>query len=222
MAVRIIEGVDLITDVKKYDLVLVGTSILNTLGNGFQYKVGLNFPEVFEASKVASKYGDLTKLGKIDYVDTEPNFGLCYITRGRFNPKIKPDTLEYDALKKCLQNVKRNYSGVSIASTIMGVSKYEGGGNKEKVIEIFNEILGEEDVTLYDYTQADIKEERKLLWKKVVECVGTPDYENVKKTYFWETTVGIFHPMPKDKSLKEIREITNKIKEARKNLASFK
>lgn len=222
MAVKIVKDVDLIYEVKKYDLILIGTSILNTLGNGFQYKVGLNFPEVFEMSRVGSKYGDLNKLGCVDYVDTEPNFGLCYITRGRFSPRIRPDALEYDALAKCLENVKKNYSGVSIATTVMGHSIYEGGGDKDKIIGIFNGILSGEDITLYDYTQTDINEDRKLMWKKVVESVGTPEYEENKKRYFWETSVGIYSPMPESKTLKEIKEIVNNIKESKKNLVSFK
>ena len=222
MGAKIIKGIDLINDVKKYDLVLVGTSILNKLGNGFQYKVGLNFPEVFEASKVMSKYGDLNKLGKVDFVDTEPNFALCYITKGRYSPKIKPDALEYEALRRCLKLVKKHYSGVSIASTIMGSSIYEGGGDRDRIISIFNEVLGDEDVTLYDYVQKNVTEEKKLLWKNVTDKLGTTEYEEVKKKYFWEINFGIHTPMPNDKSLKEIKEIIEDAKNMKKNFASFK
>ena len=222
MAVKIVEGVDLIYDVKKYDVILVGTSILNKLGNGFQYKVGLNFPEVFDASKTMSKYGDTTKLGRVNYVETEPNFVLCYITKGRYSPHTKPDALEYDALSKCLAIIKRKYAGKKIASTVMGNSIYEGGGDKQKIIAIFNEVLGDENVTLYDYEQLSIPYEKKTSWQKVKNSVGKPDYEEVKKRYFWEWSVGIYEPMPSDKTLKEIKEITNKIKETRKNIASFK
>lgn len=222
MGAKIIKGIDLINDVKKYDLVLVGTSILNKLGNGFQYKVGLNFPEVFEASKVMSKYGDLNKLGKVDFVDTEPNFALCYITKGRYRPKIKPDALEYEALRRCLKLVKKHYSGVSIASTIMGSSIYEGGGDRDRIISIFNEVLGDEDVTLYDYVQKNVTEEKKLLWKNVTDKLGTTEYEEVKKKYFWEINFGIYTPIPDDKSLKEIKEIIEDAKNMKKNFASFK
>lgn len=222
MGAKIIKDIDLINDVKKYDLVLVGTSILNKLGNGFQYKVGLNFPEVFEASKVMSKYGDLNKLGKVDFVDTEPNFALCYITKGRFSPKIKPDALEYEALRRCLKQVKKHYSGASIASTIMGASIYEGGGDRDRIISIFNEVLGDEDVTLYDYVQKNVTEEKKLLWKNVTDKLGTPEYEEIKKKYFWETNFGIYTPMPEDKSPKEIKEIIEEAKNMKKNFASFK
>ena len=44
--IKIVKDRDLIYEVYDYDLILVGTSIMNNLGNGFQYKVGLNFPNV--------------------------------------------------------------------------------------------------------------------------------------------------------------------------------
>ena len=222
MAVKIVEGRDLIYEVKKYDLILVGTSILNNLGNGFQYKVGLNFPEVFDASKTASRYGDIRKLGKVDVVEIKPMFALCYITKSRHHPKTKPDCLEYDALKKCLTTIKTHYGNKKIASTILGHSPFEGGGDKEKVIELFNEILGDCNVTLYDYEQQKIDDEKRASWSKVVEHAKQEDYEEYKKKYFWEWGVGIYEPMPKDKTLKEIKSFVNSLKENRKNLVYLK
>ena len=222
MAVKIVENIDLIYDVKKYDLILVGTSIMNTLGNGFQYKVALNFPQVFDASKTGSKYGDINKLGKVDVVETEPAFALCYITKGRYTPKNNSDALNYEALEKCLNIIKKHYSDKKIACTVLGNSPFEGGGDKSRIIEIFERVLGGVDITLYDYTQINIRDEKREHWKKVIDRIGEDDYDYQKRKYFWEWGVGIYEPLPEHMSLKEIKNHVNFLKENRKNIASFK
>lgn len=221
MRLKIVKDVDLIYDVKKYDLILVGTSIMNCLGNGFQYKVALNFPEVFDASKTASKYGDQNKLGKVDVVESNPNFALCYITKGRYNPKKKPDCLEYESLRKCLNIIKKYYSDKKIATTIMGHSPFEGGGDKDRILEIFDEVLGDVDVTIYDYEQRPIRDEKMEHWKKVTERIGEDDYDYNKRKYYWTWGVGIYENFPEDWTLKEIKKYVNSIKEKRKTIASF-
>jgi hypothetical protein len=223
MGIKIIKDKDLIYDVKNYDIILVGTSIMNRLSNGFQYKVALNFPGVFNASKTGSKYGDINKLGKMDVVEIpdEPLFALCYITKGRFGIKRDIDALNYDALEKCLNLIKKYYHGLRIASTILGYSAYEGGGDKAKILALFERILDGEDVTLYDYIQKDIREEKREHWKKVIERIGEDDYDYCKRRYFWEWGVGIFKPFPEDKTLAEIKKYVNTLKESRNNIASF-
>lgn len=205
--IKVVKDRDLIYEVYDYDLILVGTSIMNNLGNGFQYKVGLNFPNVYDAAKTATKYGDVRKLGKVSIIEGSPSFALCYITKGRYRPDIIPDALDYDALKHCLEIISKHYGNLKIASTVLGNSQYEGGGDKEKIFEVFNNILGNCDVTLYDYQQISINDEKKLSWKKVVESVGTDEYEEVKKSYFWTWGAGIYEPMPEGVDLKELKEI---------------
>ena len=222
MAIRIVTGVDLINDIKKYDVILVGTTILNKLGNGFQYKVGLNFPEVFEASKTRTKYGDESKLGRIEIVETTPVFVLCYITKGRYNPIVAPDNLDYNALINCLRSVKHKYTNKKIACPILGLSKFEGGGDKNKILDIFSSVFFDDDVTLYDYEQVPISIEKQIDWNEIKKHVGLDDYTDMKKNYFWKWAFGIYTPMPENKSLDEIRLITKKVKESKKNLASFK
>lgn len=221
MAIKIIEGIDLIYDVKKYDIVLVGTSIMNKLGNGFQYKVGLNFPSVYSSVKTATKYGDPSKLGQVTVVEGEPTFAICYITKGRYNPSKNPDTVEYEALKNCLKLISAHFKGKTIASTILGYSDFEGGGNKDKILSIFKETMKDMDVTLYDYKQKNINDEKKESWANVVNNIGGENYDEYKKKYFWQWGIGIYEPMPEGKSLKEIKNIINEKNIFKKNLGSF-
>lgn len=220
--IHIVEGRDLIYEVMDYDLILIGTSINNTLGNGFQYKVGQSFPNVYHASKTASRYGDVKKLGKVDVVGGGPSFALCYITKGRFRPDIKPDALDYDALEKSLQIIAKNYGDKKIATTIMGHSPYEGGGDRDKIIEIFTKVFIHTEVYLYDYEQKDFRIEKILQWRKIEENVGTEDFERLKKEYFWEWNFGIYKPMPDEITLREIKKLIQEQKEIRKGIASFK
>lgn len=220
--IKIVKDMDLIYEVNDYDLILVGTSIMNNLGNGFQYKVGLNFPNVYDAAKTATKYGDASKLGKVSVVEGSPSFALCYITKGRYRPDIMPDALEYEALERCLEIIQKHYGNMKIGSTILGYSQYEGGGDKEKIIELFNNILCHCDVTLYDYEQKDISVEKKEAWRQVVEAVGTPEYEEAKKLYFWEWGVGIYEPMPEGLDLKELKKLVVEKRNNNKRVASFK
>ena len=220
--VHIVEDIDLINEVFNYSHILVGTSIMNTLGNGFQHKVAINFPEVEDMCKTATKYGDQRKLGTATVIEGEPTFILCYITKGRYRPDLKPDTLDYDALRNCLKLIHKRYGGEKIASTIMGASKYEGNGDKEKILAIFEEVFTDCDIWLYDYQQTDKTEDNREAWQRVMEHMGQPDYMEAKKRFFWERAFGIYKPLPEGYSLKEIKEEIEKNKKERQNIGSFK
>ena len=62
--ITIIKDIPLINDVFNYDVILVGTSINNALGNGFQRQIRINFPVVDEINK-STNYGDIRKLGTV-------------------------------------------------------------------------------------------------------------------------------------------------------------
>ena len=220
--VHVIENTDLINEVFNYSHILVGTSIMNSLGNGFQHKVAINFPDVEDKCKTATKYGDQRKLGTATVIEGNPTFILCYITKGRFRPDLKDDTLDYDALRNCLRLIHKNYKGERIASTIMGAPKYEGNGDKEKILSIFEETFSDCDVWLYDYEQTDRVADRNKAWQRVKEHIGKPDYFEEKKKFFWEQAFGIYKPIPEGYSLKEIKEEIEKFKKERENIGSFK
>lgn len=214
----IVKDRDLIMDVFDYDVILVGTSIQNNLGNGFQRKVGLNFPEVYEASKTCGGYGDARRLGTTNIVEGAPTFVLCYITKGRFRPDLTPDTLDYGALEKCLKEVAQKFQNKKIATTIIGSSSYDGAGNKEIILNLIDTIFIHQDIHVYDYLQKDWHIEKKESWDKVVLSIGTDSYNDNKKKFFWENTFGIFKPVPQSLSLKEIKTLTAEQTKKRKNI----
>lgn len=213
--ITIVENKQLINDVFNYDTILVGTSINNALGNGFQYQVKKNFPIVDKINK-ETKYGDKRKMGTVKVVGTTPVFCLLYINKGGYRTDINPVFLNYEALENCMKLINENFKGKRIASTILGHSKYEGNGDRERILEILERNSNNIELFLYDFTQDDYVKERDSRWKNIVSQIGkitTEEYRELKKHFFWQNAFGIFKPMPKNVSEKELRELIKKEKE---------
>ena len=159
--ITFIKDEDLFKHVNEYDVVLIGTNTYCSMGQGIQLKVMLNYPYVYEKN-LETKYGDPDKMGTLLECtkEGEPTFCLCFITLGyNFRPDIIKDYLSYESLEKCLKLVNILYKGKRIAAPILGVSKFEGNGDKDKILEIFKSTITDVDLTLYDYYQKSRDEE---------------------------------------------------------------
>lgn len=173
--IEIIKDVDLFDHVDEYDSVLIGTNTYCTMSQGIQLKVMLNYHFVFEKN-LETKYGDPDKLGTIIECTSEgePTFCLCFITNGyNFRPDLQKDYLSYESLEKCLQLVNILYKGKRIACPLLGSSRFDGNGDKERIIKIFNDTIKDVDLTIYDYYQKSRDEE-------VIEFM-TKEYEVKEK-----------------------------------------
>ena len=216
----IIEDKDLIYDVLDYDAVLVGVNIMNTMGNGFQHKVALSFKWVAERNK-ESAYGDPRKLGTVRVVKDSvgPIFCLCYISRGRYRPDRIPDTVDYEALEKCLELINRNFQGKRVATTIIGHSEFEGGGDRERIMKLLEDKLTDVDLYVYDYEQIDYRLEDNLTYKTIrndylTKKITKEEYYERKKKYVWERTLGLYTPMPEG-SYTDIKNLLNEYRKKR-------
>jgi hypothetical protein len=206
--ITIIKDIPLINDIFKYDVILVGTSINNALGNGFQRQVRINFPIVDEVNK-STNYGDIRKLGTVKVVGTTTIFCLCYINKSKRRPDLYPDYLDYDSLEKCLNLINENFKDKRVASTIIGLSDYEGNGDKEKIMKIIEANSNNLDMYLYDYQQLDYEQERKDKWYAIVnniENLSPEEYRELKKQFHWEDKFGIHTPMPENITEYEIKQ----------------
>ena len=210
--ITIIKDKELIYDVYDYDIILIGTSINNALGNGFQYQIKKAFPHVDMANK-KTKYGDIRKLGDVHVVKSEPIFCLLYINKGRYRPDINPDYLDYDALESCIKLINENFKGKKIASTIIGKSIYEGDGDEERIMEIIRKHSTDINLFLYDYQQQDRLKVRNEKWQEIKDSIGDEEYREMKKRYYWENEFGVLKPMPEGLSEYEIKQM---IKEHKK------
>ena len=161
--INIIKDVDIYEHCAEYDAVLIGTNLYCTMSQGIQLKVMLNYPYAYDKN-LETKYGDIEKLGTVLECKSEgePTFCLCFITVGyNFRPDLQKDYLSYEALEKCLKLVNILYKGKKIACPLLGASRFDGNGDKEKIYEIFNKCLTNVDVTIYDYFQKSRAEEMK-------------------------------------------------------------
>ena len=166
--ISIVENKSLIYDVPNYDVILVPTSINNALGNGFQYEIKKAFPQVDVINKT-TPYGDIRKLGTVQVTEVDNiTFCLLYINKGRYRPDINPDYLDYNALESCMKLINENFKDKKIASTIIGHDRYEGDGNKEKILSIIENNSNNINLTLYDYEQKDREQVRNNKWCKII------------------------------------------------------
>lgn len=160
--INIIKDIDLFDNVKDYDIVLVGTNIYCNLSQGFQRKVMLNYPYVQEMNML-TKYADKKKLGTILECKNEgnPTFLLLYITEGNFRPDLKKDTLSYESLEKCIKLINILYKGMNIACPFLGSSRFDGNGDKDKILKIIENNSKNINITIFDYEQKSRAEELK-------------------------------------------------------------
>lgn len=159
--VNIIKDVEIYNHFNEYDVVLVGTNLYWSMANGVQLKVMLEYPYVYEEN-MKTKYADANKLGTILECtkEGEPTFCICFITKGHnFRPDLEKDYLSYEALEKSLKLVNIKYKGKRVACSLLGASRFDGNGDKERILEIFNRCLTDVDVTIYDFFQKSRYEE---------------------------------------------------------------
>ena len=151
--INVIEGVDLIDHIGEYDVILVGANLYGTMNGGFPFDVKRRFPYVHETN-IAAPYGDRNRLGTIltTKEDNGPTFCLCYIVER----VSKTTEVSYESLEKCLKLVKALFKGKKIATTLLGASRFDGNGEKERILNLFKSIMSNEDVTIYDFEQDSI------------------------------------------------------------------
>lgn len=173
--IEIIKDVDLFEHVNEYDVVLVGTNTYCTMSQGIQLKIMLNYHYAFEKN-LETKYGDPEKLGTVLECTSEgePTFCLCFITSGyNFRPDLQKDYLSYESLEKCLKLINVLYKGKRVACTLMGNSRFDGNGDRERILDIFNATITDVDLTIYDYFQKSRNEELVELLKSETKVKET-------------------------------------------------
>ena len=178
--ITFVHNTPLIEDVFDYDLIIVGTGIHNALGNGFQYDVKINFPSVETAVK-QTPYADPRKLGTVTVVNSTPIFCVGFIHQGGYRKDICPDFLNYEAVKDVLTLVDSNFSGKKIATTLIGCGPYDGNGNKDKVLDIFNCLSDKNEYHIYDYEQRDYRVVNNEKWAEITALVGKIPHNELRK-----------------------------------------
>lgn len=195
---KIVNSDTLIRDYKEYDVILVPMSINNAMNRGFAYDIKLNFPNVYNEEQT-TPYGDRRKYGTIkEIVSNDTIFVICYVHTGGFKNGI---FIDYKFLEQSLTLVNKRFKDKKVASTIIGVSKYDGNGDRKTILDIFSKKCTDVDLYLYDFEQKDTKYE----YFKMIASLRN-DYKNKiidKDAYTkkrskieWERKNGIINNMP--------------------------
>lgn len=187
----IIKDVDPIFETEKYDVIMIGTSTHNMLTNGFQNKIRNKYPVVEEENN-KTKYGDKGKLGTVKIVDCiQPVVALMYVYG---YPNSNKCYLSYESLDKGLGICSSLFKGKKIMSTLIGSSKYDGNGDKDIIMKMFEKHFKDEDLTLYtckQYRRVDELNHRcGQIWMKYhmdiqkFNEIWPNRYKIVKETYY--------------------------------------
>lgn len=177
----VVKDKDPIWDTDDFDVVLVGTSVYNQLNGGFQSKMRYKYPLIDEENR-KTKYADYSKMGTRITVGKEPSISLLYISG---NYKTLSTTLNYEALEKCLQTANAEFKGKKVVTTVLGSTRFDGRGDKEKCLKIIEENTSDLDLTVYDYEQKTRKEEvdEQIKYLSFLRHTNQEKYQQLKSVF---------------------------------------
>jgi len=134
---------DLVQSADNYDVIAHGCNNFCTMGRGIALAIKRRFPKAYEVDK-KTRYGDIKKLGTISVAEcdnvTIVNAYIQHHYTGR-------DVLvEYHAVRECLREIKKRYSGKKIGLPKIGAGL--AGGDFMVIENIIKDELKGEDVTV--------------------------------------------------------------------------
>lgn len=182
---EILKNVDPINLTDDYDVILVGTNIYNKLCNGWQFDMKMKYPDIHKAN-LLTKYADESKVGKYITINdsNKPIICLLYINKSYFRPDLKKEFVEYEALEDCLHRINIEYRNKRVLCPILGVSKFDGNGDKEKLIKIFETKCPNLKLTLCDYEQISLKERKVNMIREIAKAKEKAKETKDKTEYF--------------------------------------
>lgn len=201
--INIIKGNDLINDIFDYEVILFSMGINNSMGNNFSYEIGLNFPQVKENENL-SKYGDKKKLGTInETIVDDVIFCACYINNGGYKKDKDGKFIKYEDLRSCLKLINNKYKNKSIACPIIGSYKYDGNGDKDEIIKMFDQECCNCRIFLYDYntdpySERIFREIAALHQKLVDKKIDGNEFIKERGRIEWKRKMGIYKEMPEN------------------------
>ena len=131
----------------KFDVIGHGCNCFGNMGAGIAKTIKEEFPEAYTADKFGSRRGDHKKLGtftKYDYPDLTILNLYTQFAYGTQKVEVRSD-----AVRKCMKEIKKNYSRKKIGLPMIGCGL--AGGDWNIISRIIEDELGDEDVTIVKY-----------------------------------------------------------------------
>jgi len=145
---RTIEG-DLIELAQngEFDLIVHGCNCFCTMGAGIAKGIKAAFPDAFEVDQKTAS-GDRSKLGTCTFANIRINGNVLMIVNAytQFNYRGKGVKVDYEAIRRCFQWIKKHHSGLRIGFPKIGAGL--AGGDWTTIAEIIDSELRNEDATL--------------------------------------------------------------------------
>lgn len=194
---------ELIPHVHEYDVILYGMGINNSFSTGFANDIAINFPKVRKDENRESPYGDKRKYG--DVYETECDgirFCACYMHNGGYRKgKDGEEYVDYDALRSCIDKMSQKYRGKKIASPLIGSSAYDGNGDADRIMSLYEDAFKDCDIDLYLYDQKTLRDKihaeiAELIERKKNGKVTKDEYDDALNRLYWKKDNGIFKEMP--------------------------
>jgi len=142
---------DLIEKAKngEFDVIIHGCNCFCTMGGGIAKTIKNEFIEAFNADRKTIK-GSKDKLGTCSFANIERN-GFNFIVVNaytQFNYGYGK-MADYDAIEQCMKWIKDSFKGKRFGLPLIGAGL--AGGDWNKILQIINDVLGDEDITIIKY-----------------------------------------------------------------------
>ena len=173
---KIVKDKDPIWDTDEFDVLLIGTSIYNQMSGGFQSKIKYKFPQV-DIENCKTKYADTSKLGTRLTIYGQPTISLMYICG---YPRPNTDTVDYNALERCLLTANAEFKGKKVLITVVGASQFDGNGDRDKCLKLIEKNTKDLNLSVYDYEQKKRKDEIEEQ-KRYLKSLQNSDKEKYNK-----------------------------------------
>jgi len=146
-----------------FDLIVQGCNCFHTQSSGLAGQLASKYPQVLEADKTQSKYGDKEKLGKSTEVNIEVGETTFIVINvyTQYFFGLGKDVFEYDAFREFLNNYAATITSaiwiypdkINIGFPMIGAGLAGGDWSRiSKMIEDFSEEVKDfADVTVVEY-----------------------------------------------------------------------
>lgn len=209
---------EIVTNIPGYEVVLVPMGINNSFNSGFRKDIETNFDGIKEAEGQITRYGDKGKYGTISNVNIDGiTFVFCYMDKGGYRGG---DSVDYNALDSCLRLVSKRYAGRKIAAPLMGYGRFDGNGDKERILQIFKDRFdvegSETNVDLYVFESTDrrlgfFREIAELRGRYKRKEISSEEYRKRRSEIEWRRRNGVLKKMPDGYEYRPKRAARNEV-----------
>ena len=193
---------DLMPKIHDYDIILVPMGLNNSFNSGFKSEIAANFNGIKKLEWELGGYGDRRRMGTISTSEMDGiTFVFCYIDKGGYKGG---DSIDYSALKRCLDLVKKRFQGQKIASPLLGFGRFEGNGDRDIIMGIFSDVFEHCDAVSLDIYIFESRDRKLEFFRRIAELrakfkrreISSEEYSKARAKIEWERKHGIFKKMP--------------------------